>query len=78
MQGAGWAPEPVRTLWSRDKSFTDAGNLTPVVLSVVWHYTDWAIPTHTEGTRLKTSLFWKPLRTFRITVVLYFISRSEF
>jgi hypothetical protein len=32
---AGWAPEPVYTLWSRDKSFASAGNQTPAVQPVV-------------------------------------------
>jgi hypothetical protein len=37
------APEPVWTLWSREKSLDPAGNWTPVVQPVVRCYTDWAI-----------------------------------
>jgi hypothetical protein len=29
--GAGWAPEPVCTLWSEEKSLTPAGNRPPAV-----------------------------------------------
>jgi hypothetical protein len=36
-------PEPVWTLWSREKSFAPAGNRTPTVQSLAHHYTDWAI-----------------------------------
>jgi hypothetical protein len=34
----GWAPEPVRTLWSKEKSLAPAGTRTPAVQPV-------AIPT---------------------------------
>jgi hypothetical protein len=30
---AGWAPEPVSTLWSRKKNLTSGGNQTPAHLS---------------------------------------------
>jgi hypothetical protein len=36
---AGWAPEPVYTLWKREKSCT-AGNQTWAVQPVAHHYTD--------------------------------------
>jgi hypothetical protein len=36
----GWPPEPVWTLWRRDKSLTRAGNQTPAVQPVAHHYTD--------------------------------------
>jgi hypothetical protein len=42
-QEAGWAPEPVWTLW-REKPLTPARNRTPVVQPVTRRYTDWAIP----------------------------------
>jgi hypothetical protein len=36
-----WAPEPVRTLWSREKSLVE--NWTPAVHPVLRLYADWAI-----------------------------------
>jgi hypothetical protein len=38
VQDAGWASEPVWT--QRHKSFASAGDRTPVIQSVVKHYTD--------------------------------------
>jgi hypothetical protein len=43
-QGAGWAPEPVWTQRLEEKSSASVGDRTPVVQSVVSHYTDWATP----------------------------------
>jgi hypothetical protein len=37
---AGWAPEPVRTLRSREKSLVPAMNRTPTIQSVTRRYTD--------------------------------------
>jgi hypothetical protein len=42
VQEAGWAPEPVCTQRLEEKSSASVGDRTPVVLSVVRHYTDWA------------------------------------
>jgi hypothetical protein len=42
---AGWASEPVWSLWRRDQSST-AGNRTPAFQLVASRYTDWAIPSH--------------------------------
>jgi hypothetical protein len=39
-QEAGWAPEPVWTLWSREKSFDSAGYQTSAVRPVPRRYTD--------------------------------------
>jgi hypothetical protein len=44
LQEAGWAPEPVWTQRLQDKSSVPVGDRTPVVQSVVRHYTDWATP----------------------------------
>jgi hypothetical protein len=50
-----WAPEPVWTLWSTDKSLAPAGNQTPAVQSVARRYRH---PSHNrpgvtlEGTQL--------------------------
>jgi hypothetical protein len=43
-QEAGWAPEPVWTQRLEEKSSASVGEWTPVVQSVVRHYTDWATP----------------------------------
>jgi hypothetical protein len=40
VQEAGWASEPVWTQRLEEKSFAPAGDRTPVVQSVVRHYTD--------------------------------------
>jgi hypothetical protein len=40
VQEAGWAPEPVWTQRLEGKSFASVGDRTPVVQSVVSHYTD--------------------------------------
>jgi hypothetical protein len=37
---AGWAPEPVWSAWSREKSLTPVGNRTQAVQPVDSHYTD--------------------------------------
>jgi hypothetical protein len=39
-QEAEWAPELVRTLWSREKYLSLAGNRTTAVQPVARHYTD--------------------------------------
>jgi hypothetical protein len=47
VQEARWAPEPVWTQRLEEKSFASARDRTPVVQSVVRHYTAWATPTPT-------------------------------
>jgi hypothetical protein len=42
-QEAGWAPEPVWTQRLEEKSSASVGDRTPVVQSVVRHYTDWGL-----------------------------------
>jgi hypothetical protein len=44
-QEAGWAPEPVWTQRLEEKPSASVGDRTPVVQSVVRHYTTWATPT---------------------------------
>jgi hypothetical protein len=44
VQEAGWAPEQVWTQRLKEISSASVGNRTPVVQSVVRHYTDWATP----------------------------------
>jgi hypothetical protein len=39
----GWAPEPVWTLWGRERS-CPAGNRTRAVQPVARRYTDWGVP----------------------------------
>jgi hypothetical protein len=39
---AGWAPDPVSTLWSRKKWLASAGNLTSAVQLVARRYTTMA------------------------------------
>jgi hypothetical protein len=41
---AKWEPEPVWTLWDRDKSHAPIGNQTQAVRPVTRPCTDWAIP----------------------------------
>jgi hypothetical protein len=43
-QEAGWVPKPVWTQRLEEKSSASVGDRTPVVQSVVRHYTDWATP----------------------------------
>jgi hypothetical protein len=52
VQEAGWASELVWTQRLEEKSFVCAGERTPVVQSVVRHYTDWATPAPTVNSRL--------------------------
>jgi hypothetical protein len=40
IQEAGWSPEPVWTRWLEEKFSVFVGDRTPVVQSVVSHYTD--------------------------------------
>jgi hypothetical protein len=49
VQEAGWTPEPVWTQRLEEKSSAFVGDRTPVVQSVVRHYTDWATPAHPLG-----------------------------
>jgi hypothetical protein len=42
VQEARWVSEPVWTQRLEEKSFAPTGDQTPVVQSVVRHYTDWA------------------------------------
>jgi hypothetical protein len=44
VQETGWAPEPVWTQRLEENSSASVGDRTPVVQSVVRHYTDWATP----------------------------------
>jgi hypothetical protein len=48
---AGWAPEPIRTLWSREKYLTLTGNRSPAVQSEAGRYTDRAIPAPLVSSR---------------------------
>jgi hypothetical protein len=42
---AGWSPEPVWTLWRREKNHASAGIRTLAVQSLFHRHTNWAIPT---------------------------------
>jgi hypothetical protein len=44
VQEAGWAPESFWTQRLEEKSFSPAGDRTPIVQPVVRHYTAWANP----------------------------------
>jgi hypothetical protein len=44
-QEAGWALEPIWKQRLEEKSSASVKDRTPVVQSVVSHYTDWATPT---------------------------------
>jgi hypothetical protein len=52
VQEAGWAPEPVWTQRLEEKSSASVGDRTPVVQSVVKHYTDWATQLLSSSYRL--------------------------
>jgi hypothetical protein len=56
-QEAGWAPEPIWTQKLEEKSSAFVGYRTPVVQSVVRHYTDWATPSSLHFTITKINLF---------------------
>jgi hypothetical protein len=43
----GWAPEPVWTLWRREKSYP-CGNRNPAVHPLATHYTNCAIPVSND------------------------------
>lgn len=45
------APEPVWTLWGKEKSFIPAENQNPDVQPVDRTYTDWAILAHVDNDR---------------------------
>jgi hypothetical protein len=51
---AGWAPEPVWTLWSTEK-FAPTGNWTPAVQPVARPYTDLAIPAPSGSPKTRWS-----------------------
>jgi hypothetical protein len=69
-QEAGWAPQPIWTLWRREKSCT-AEKRTQVIQPVARRCTDWAICLSIFGA---TALFWPwPLCQF---LNLYTIGRS--
>jgi hypothetical protein len=55
VQEAGWAPEPVWTQRLEGKSSASVGVRTPVVQSVVRHYTDWATPRTSKHTTTTSS-----------------------
>jgi hypothetical protein len=43
-QEAGWAPESVWALWSKQKPLALDGDLIPAVQPVAHRHTEWAIP----------------------------------
>jgi hypothetical protein len=51
VQEAGWAPGPVWTQRLEEKFSASVGDRTPVVQSVVRHYTDWATPADIKSIR---------------------------
>jgi hypothetical protein len=53
-----WASELVWTQRLEQKSLASVGNRTPVVQSVVRHYTDWAVPAPTAMTHGDITVFW--------------------
>jgi hypothetical protein len=56
IQEAGWAPEPVWTQRLEKKSTASVGGRTPVVQSVVRHYTDWTTPAPDADTEYRRIL----------------------
>jgi hypothetical protein len=49
VQETGWVPEPIWTLWSREKSVTPAKNRIPAVYAIACRYTDRALPVPDDG-----------------------------
>jgi hypothetical protein len=59
-QEVGWTSEVVWTQRQEEKSFASVGDLTPVVQSVVRHYTDWATSVP-NNSRQKVSTIYEAL-----------------
>jgi hypothetical protein len=67
----GGAPEPVWTQRLEEKSSAPVGDRTPVVQSVVRHYTDWATPVPSETWSLNFSISWARHELFRFGSVFF-------
>jgi hypothetical protein len=69
---AVWAPEPVWTLWNREKISPD-GNQTQVVQPVARLYIDGVIPNPYMVGKVKLSLYrpWRPLGLREVEVLTF-------
>jgi hypothetical protein len=65
VQEAGWTPELVWTQRIEEKPSASVGDRTPVVQSVVRHYTDWATPAPRYEQYLKAEVGCMGLRTYQ-------------
>jgi hypothetical protein len=76
-QEAGWAPEPAWTHRLEEKSSASVGDRTPVIQSVVSHYTDWATPAPHIGMCMYTYIHTHARTHTYIHFLLYITTHTH-